>query len=44
MTEMPGGNAFVQAVPLAQMPCIGMVFDIAGSSSMVMVTGGGTKR
>ncbi|MBP2278195.1 MULTISPECIES: ATP-binding protein [Sphingomonas] len=37
MTEMPGGNAFVQAVPLAQMPCIGMVFDIAGSSSMVML-------
>ena len=37
MTEMPGGNAFVQTVPFAAVPCIGMVFDIAGSSSMVML-------
>ena len=37
MTEMQGAHAFAQATPLATATCIGMVFEIAGSSSMVML-------
>ena len=37
MTEMQGNQAFAHAAPLANVPCIGMVFEIAGSSSMVML-------
>ena len=37
MTEMQGANAFAQAAPLGAATCIGMVYEIAGSSSMVML-------
>ncbi|MEG3176823.1 DUF87 domain-containing protein [Sphingomonas sp. RB3P16] len=41
MTEMPGGHAFTpafaQPAPLATGVCIGTVFEIAGSSSVVML-------
>jgi DNA helicase HerA-like ATPase len=37
MTEQPGATAFANAAPLATVPCIGIVFEIAGSSSMVML-------
>ena len=37
MTEMQGNQAFADAAPLAVALCIGMVFDIAGSSGMVVL-------
>ncbi|WP_242185614.1 DUF87 domain-containing protein [Sphingomonas sp. CARO-RG-8B-R24-01] len=37
MTEMQGSQAFADAAPLAIATCIGMVFDIAGSSGMVVL-------
>ena len=37
MTEMQGAQVFAHAAPLATATFIGMVFEIAGSSSMVML-------
>ncbi|WP_242138122.1 DUF87 domain-containing protein [Sphingomonas sp. TREG-RG-20F-R18-01] len=37
MTEMQGSQAFADAAPMAIATCIGMVFDIAGSSGMVVL-------
>jgi len=37
MTEMPAPQAFADSAPLTIATCIGMVFDIAGSSGMVVL-------